>query len=100
MALMGEHDLLLIVAVRSYLKKKRKRRFAVHPLNSVRLAQGQFHTLMTFLRNDEEKFYSYFRMSASLFDELLSLIQEPITKKNTTFKIAIGAEERLDLTLR
>ncbi|KAJ8930355.1 hypothetical protein NQ314_016852 [Rhamnusium bicolor] len=98
---MDDADVLLaIIAVRSYLKKKKKRRFGVHPLNIVRLSHGQFHTIMGLLRNDEEKFFSYFRMSTPSFDELLSYIKSDITKKNTTFRLSVSAEERLAVTLR
>lgn len=42
-------DVLLAIAVCSYLKKKRKQRFSVHPINSIPLSQGQFYTLITCL---------------------------------------------------
>ena len=37
---------------------------------------------------------------ASVFDEILSLIKEDITKKDTNYREAISAEERLAITLR
>lgn len=37
---------LLAIAVQSYLIEERRRRFSVHPFNSVRLRQGQDHTIM------------------------------------------------------
>lgn len=96
----SKQDLLLVLAVNSYLKKKKKRRFGVHPINTVRLKYGQFNTLVSSLREDDEKFFSYFRMSAKPFDELLSFVQGEISKKNTSFRLSIPAEERLAVTLR
>ncbi|KAG8294535.1 Parathyroid hormone/parathyroid hormone- peptide receptor [Homalodisca vitripennis] len=100
MSSLSEADLLLVLAVRSYLKKKRKRRFGIHPMNTVRLSQGQFYTLMSFLRNDNEKFFSYFRMSATSFDELLALVRDDLSKQDTRLRLSIPAEERLAVTLR
>lgn len=95
-----EDVLLLAIAVRSYLKRKKNRRFRVHPLNTVRLREGQYHTLMRHLIYDEEKFFSYFRMSVTSFSELLSIVKDVIVKQDTRFKLSISAEERLAVTLR
>ena len=52
------------------------------------------------LRQDEKRFYIYFRMPSECFDEILSVIKEDITKMDTNYCEAISAEERLDITLR
>ena len=52
----------------------------VHPLTNARLYHGQYYTIMTELRNDNEKFFNFFRMSQNTFNELLSVI------KKTTFR--------------
>jgi hypothetical protein len=41
-----------------------------HPVNQKRDGVGLFHTLSVELKDDENKILNYFRMSASLFDEL------------------------------
>jgi hypothetical protein len=46
------------------------------------------------------EFCIYFRMPSECFDEILSLIKEDITKKDTNYREAISAEERLAITLR
>lgn len=97
---MSTEDLLLALAVRSYLKKKSKRRFGVHPLNSVRLSQGQFYSIMHFLRDDSETFFPFFRMSVSPFDERLALVRDHLSKQDTKLRLSIPAEERLAITLR
>ncbi|KAJ8940077.1 hypothetical protein NQ314_010911 [Rhamnusium bicolor] len=98
---LSEDDLLLAIAVSSYLKKnKRKRRYSVHPITAQRLSCGQFHTLFNSLRSYPDKFFSYFRMSISSFDELCSYVRPVITKQETNFRNSIIPEERLAVTLR
>jgi len=60
---------------------------------------GEFHTLMPELRQDEIRFYMYFRTPSECFDEILSLIKEDITKMDTNYREAIS-EKRLAITLR
>ena len=49
---------------------------------------------------DREYFFRYMRMSPERFDNLLSLVQDKIYKKNTRFRESIPASERLAVTLR
>jgi len=51
------------------------------------------------LRQDEIRFYMYFRTPSECFDEILSLIKEDITKMDTNYREAIS-EKRLAITLR
>ena len=44
--------------------------------------------------------YWYLRMSKERFDQLLSLVREKMTKKDTKMRETISAEERLGITLR
>jgi hypothetical protein len=59
------------LVLRIIKKKNRSSRWRVHPVNSERYIQGQFYTLYCRLREDSDKFFNYFRMSAASFDELL-----------------------------
>ncbi|XP_055905518.1 uncharacterized protein LOC129941006 [Eupeodes corollae] len=77
-----------------------KRQYWVHPLNSQRLVKGQFQKIYLDLRSHPSKFFNYFRMSNRSFDELLFLIRNLITFKNTRWRKAISPEERLAVTLR
>lgn len=79
---------------------RRKKRKWVHEINLERKDFGEFHTLMPELRQDEKRFYIYFRMPSECFDEILSLIKEDNSKKDTNYREAISAEERLAITLR
>lgn len=57
-------------------------------------------TLYPKLRNHEEKFFNYFRMSMTSFDDLLELVREDIATANTTFRDSISPEEKLIVTIR
>ena len=57
-------------------------------------------TLYPKLRNHEEKFFNYFRMSMTSFDDLLELIREDIATANTTFRDSVSPEEKLIVTIR
>jgi hypothetical protein len=52
------------------------------------------------LGQDPVRFFNYFRMSQSSFDELLTEIKDSITLQNTNMRSAIPSEEVLVLTLR
>lgn len=52
------------------------------------------------LRQDEKRFYKYFRMTSDCFDEILELIKSDICKNDTNYREAICPEERLAIALR
>nr|CAI5821389.1 unnamed protein product [Callosobruchus analis] len=60
-------------------KKRKNRRWWVHPINSERYLHGHSVTLLPRLRSDPEKFFNYFRMCPRSFDELLNFIKDQIT---------------------
>ncbi|KAJ8935151.1 hypothetical protein NQ314_012969 [Rhamnusium bicolor] len=76
------------------------KRFWVHPINSERLLYGKFHTLHFKLKQYPDKFFAFYRMSVSSFEELLSLVGPSIKKEDTQLRCAISEEERLSVTLR
>ena len=71
---------------------RRKKRNWVHEINVERKEFGEFHTLMPEFRQDEKRFYIYFRMPSECFDEILSVIKEDITIMDTNYREAISAE--------
>ena len=81
-------------------KQKRNRRYSVHPINRVRYVYGEFHHLWRDLRNDEIKFFAYFRMNFQMFDYLVTLISPFVVKHVTTFRSPISVEQRLAVSLR
>lgn len=81
-------------------RKRRHRRWWVHPLISSRLQTGHFHLQFSDHRKYPDKFFSYYRMSIKSFDELLSLTQNRLKKNDTVMRSSIGPAERLVITLR
>jgi len=81
-------------------RAKRRKRFWLHPLVSRRLLKGQFHKLYEDLCIHPKKFFRYFRMTSSSFDELLSMIRSKITYQNTVMRASLPPEERLAVTVR
>ena len=66
-------DVLIAYSAYRTLYKRKKRRMWIHPLLAVKTRY--FPNLFAELRNDENKFFNYFRMSKDSFDELLSHLQ-------------------------
>ena len=67
----------------------------VRKLFHERKSKGQFYILVQDLRLfNEENFFKYFRMSATQYEEILSMVA-PIIKRE-----CIGPDERLSVTLR
>ena len=86
-----------------YLRKKKKRQRRIHwmhPLNLQRDTHGTFVILFEDLKADEEKFFNYFRMSPSTFDELLLRLHDKLLKENTAFRDSISPAQRLAVTIR
>lgn len=90
---------LLYVYTEEYSKRS-IRRYWVHPVNHKRTTEGAYETFMKGCRgNFPEKYKDVLRMDATCFDELLGYVRGAIEKKDTLFRKAICAEQRLTLTL-
>ncbi|CAH1998914.1 unnamed protein product [Acanthoscelides obtectus] len=81
-------------------RQKRNRLHWVHPINERREETGLFHTLFEDLRNDEKKFFNYFRMSMASFDELHDKLKNVLRSQNTKMRNCIQPIEMLAVTLR
>ncbi|KAF4114360.1 hypothetical protein G5714_004583 [Onychostoma macrolepis] len=82
------------------LRKRRRRRIWVHPINQRRRQFGAFHHLVTELRLDDDRHLKYFRMSAEQMDELLSVVGPELARQSTNYRAAIEPKQRLAITLR
>lgn len=83
------------------LRKRRKnRRFWIHPMLRDRSTKGVFYTLYSDLRNNPDKFFIFVRMSIASFDELLQCLKDRLTGVDTTMRDSIPPEEKLVVTLR
>jgi hypothetical protein len=91
---------LSYLVLRMIKKRHHSRRWRVHPINSERYLRGQFYTLYPRLREDSNKFFNYFCMSAAPFDELLFHIKKSVVLTNTNMRCGIAPEEMLAITLR
>jgi hypothetical protein len=81
-------------------RRTRNRRVWMHLMLSTLLTMGAFHTLFNDLREDDGKFFSYFRMSPRSFYELYSKLKDHLHKRDTNTRRCIPAKERLAVTLR
>ncbi|KAB0805168.1 hypothetical protein PPYR_02138, partial [Photinus pyralis] len=61
---------------------------------------GAFVSLFQDLRGDEKKFFNYFRMSTSSFDELEGKLHDSIKSQDTRCRLSIPPIEMLAVTLR
>jgi hypothetical protein len=91
--------ILLVTTLLAEKKKRKRRRLWVHPIIRDRQT-GAFGQMFPKLIEHSEKFYNYFRMSPSSYEELHSLIEEKIRKSDTKLRDAIPSKERLGITLR
>ncbi|KAG8224494.1 hypothetical protein J437_LFUL003217 [Ladona fulva] len=83
------------------MKKRRRNRMQwVHPINLKRNESGAFHVLFQELRNDPIKFYNYFRMSISTFDELHGRLKDSLQRHNTFFRECIQPTQMLVVAIR
>jgi hypothetical protein len=65
-----------------------------------RKIEREFATLYRELLDDENSFCKYFRTSIQQFNISLSKVQRGLTKRNTTFRKAVTAKEKLAVCLR
>ena len=80
--------------------RRRKTQYWIHPLIQDRLTHGMYITLYPKLRNHEDKFFNYFRMSTKSFDDLLEVIQVNIATANTKLRDSIFSRRKLFVTIR
>ncbi|XP_076054582.1 uncharacterized protein LOC143033253 [Oratosquilla oratoria] len=81
-------------------KKKNRRQLWTHPINNSRFLQGEFYTLYEDLKADNGKFFNYFRMTYSTFQELLARVTDGIKQQDTNMRPAIPPEEAVALSIR
>ncbi|KAK8763957.1 hypothetical protein V5799_033434, partial [Amblyomma americanum] len=80
---------------------KKPRTSWVSPWLQRRKQQGAYENLMRELAlEDSENYRRWIRMDTATFEELLGEVRPHITKKDTPFREAIQAGERLAITLR
>lgn len=78
----------------------KSRQFWVHPLNQKREEEDLFENFYNSIRKFPLKFFEYYRMSLTSFDELLETIRPHLTKQHTNMRNPICVEQRLTITIR
>ncbi|CAB3261699.1 unnamed protein product [Arctia plantaginis] len=87
---------LLLLYAPSRLQKKR---VWVHDINKNRKDLGEYHRLCRELASHEDSFFTHFRMSQVLFEELHELLIPKISKCTTNWRMPISTRERLVICL-
>ena len=95
-----DDDAIMALLIANDELPRKRRRYWVHPLNQRQPTCGAFPVISRECANDPEKFYTYYRMTTPTFDLLSQLLRQRIFKRDTYFRTAISAEERLLITLR
>ena len=80
-ATMEKLQLLLLL----WLKRRRNRRYWVHPIFQLRETFGEYHHLMQQVLSDDEKCLAYIRMRPDTFKTLLEMIGPHIEKRTINF---------------
>nr|CAH7728782.1 unnamed protein product [Callosobruchus chinensis] len=80
------------------MKKNKKRRYWVHPLNTLRVYESPFYMKRAKLRAHPDKFFDSYRMSIKSFDELHKGIRDKLRKQNTCMRLSLDTEEKLTIT--
>ncbi|XP_060807386.1 uncharacterized protein LOC106138724 [Amyelois transitella] len=80
--------------------KRKRKAYWVHEMFKQRKKEGEYWTARRHLLADEKKFFSYYHMPQSVFYNILSHIEDSISKQNTRFREAITPEEKLAVTLK
>ncbi|CAK1598457.1 unnamed protein product [Parnassius mnemosyne] len=81
-------------------RKQKRKHYWVHPLTAMRLMKGFFYMRYNDLRKFPKKFFGYYRMNITTFDNLKTIVGNEIYYKDTSWRNAISVEERLSVTLR
>lgn len=73
------------------IKKRKPKRYGIHPIFQLRKSQGFYKNLIDEMRlHDPYMFYNFTRMSPASFDKLLSLVGPHIQKKSLREPISPG----------
>ncbi|KAG8247886.1 hypothetical protein J6590_052304, partial [Homalodisca vitripennis] len=84
----NEEELMLLYSVTN-------RTHWVHPINQRREQCDEYHHLMKDLELYDDRFTKYFRLSKPEYEEILILIRNDISKKDTNYGRCISSRERL-----
>ncbi|XP_029345677.1 protein ALP1-like [Acyrthosiphon pisum] len=96
-------DAVCLWAVHRRMRRRRQmreRKYWVHPILKTRLSHSLYVTLYPKLREHDEKFFNYFRMSIKSFDDLLEIIKDSLEADENAIRYCISPQEKLIVTIR
>ena len=95
----SEDELFLTESV--FPKVLVQKKVAIHEVNKGRSVYGEYHHLFGELKEDNDRFFKYLRMSLETFNYILSKIDHRLQKQWCNLhQQPILPEERLVITLR
>ena len=90
-----------LIAMESIFTKVKRKKLGIHSINRDRITYGEYHHLFPNLKNDNERFFQYMRMSQDTFNYIAEKVKYRLTKNWCNLhKQPILPEERLVITLR
>lgn len=94
----SDEDLLL--TENTFLRMQRTKQ-GIHPVNRERKLYGEYHHLFQSLKQHDQRFFQYMRMTFGTFTYILEKLKMRLTKTWCNWhKQPILQEERLVLTIR
>jgi hypothetical protein len=92
--------LCLLHLQRRRCRKRRERELWEHPIVAARTLEGTYYTVYGRLREDERKFFNYFRMSTSTFDYIVDRLAPHLGRQNTMMRESIRLRQMIAVNLR
>jgi len=97
---MDRNSVIALYLVYSRRKHSRNRLHWFHQIIQKREEFGAFYTLFGELRDDTNKFFNYFRMSVSSFDEMHRLLKDSLQRRYSKMGNCIQPVEMLAVAVR
>lgn len=101
-----EDDQLEALALYWYRHRRRRRRFSdkrrcgISPFLRKNASIGFYNRVLPALKDDESRYFNYFRMSEEKFEVLLALILPHMPPLPATGRRPVSVKEQLCITLR
>jgi hypothetical protein len=97
---MDRNSIIALFLLYRRRKRRLKRLHWAHPVIQKREEFGVFETVFDELRDDENKFFNYFRMSDSSFDELHRRLKKSLQRRNSKIRNCIQPVKMVSVAIR
>lgn len=95
----SDEDVVVAYKYLQLRKRKKARKYWVHPYNVMNIKHSSA-VVSRELRQHEEKFHEFYRMSTDTFHILEQLVSEELRKQDTNYRLAVSPAEKLLITIR